>query len=1104
MVIGLLAGSVSAWDGTGSASTGTIRGRVDLPRDVLDGLRTASVAFGGQESPLAAGTFEVGAADGRVGLIEVLDAQDRVVVTGVVPQSDDWRFTEVVIGHRSTAAAIVLTTVGVASADPYLDALLLAGLEQSPLLDEAATRVARAAAEDPDWYERRDEVIADLVPELVDQALAAIESGFAAEAGSASGPVVLGDMVPTSFEITPVVTAATGRPSCDGSAMGDVDGVERDGVCLFPVSPAVTVGEPDEAQMFVAENRTTRWVVLFAGDAAVPVALVPPLRWRVPHARTLARLVAESSTTTRAVSWARDQFALIGIEYLREDATFTQKLELALVPYTQAPLTHFTVPGPLVAGGLTTAAFGTAGADGGDDLRVLAGSTISTFLTLTTELIVPTAAIALNVQRRTDTTGVTTLGPDAPTDSCLAGLEPLESGLGGSLLDILALPPDRALSPAEVGCRTGRLLRMTIVDELLGFVTDNEAVARGATIDLAEAALAGSVTAIAEASVRTLQDFAAAMTESQVLQTILTVELFGDDVGTALREGMSDAVLAEFGEFSRAVGRDLLAGQGSGDPGATRNPFRRVSAAARTVVVDALGDVLRRRATTTVALSIASNAAKLLAGVLRVEALVNTAIDAVNVGISLARLHVDLREYGVRDAYVPLMRTSRGDPTVANLPSYPEILWRTSTDVVPDDSIGFYAVDGGVALRQRLINRDDYGLLIALDAAGRPTTDSATERIRVTIDGDEVVVRDTAVIARLTITGLLAAAGHPADDQTTIRRRLKLTTGVPESGTVATCEDCREAGETLYAFVLGVPLDSFWGLIGAPPNPRLAVVITDAGTLVLSAVEGEIRQIDFSGTTPYTSGYRPTGFVDRGLLLTQYEPDGRLRTTFGPSSISGSSSFELSGNTMLHRRDSGIDARIYLSGDPEPAWRATVGTSCAEVDGPNAPDDPAATCRRVERWLTDGSYLVGAYVQGGFEVRSTTTGSRILVDAAEWGASITDVAVEGDRLYVGDGRGTVRVVDLGTERGDRTGSDRDAAIRLDPDGSLTPITALVARGGELYVASDTTRRLYRFRETDEGVWRQDWVLPFEGVERLAIDAGAVYVLQGDGTVTAVR
>lgn len=1104
LVAGLLAGAISGWTSAVATSPSEMRGTIELPEDLARRVEDGSVLFGGEELPLEYESFTVEGIPGRVGLLEVVDSVGRVVAARVLPQSEDWRYLDANVDLRSTAAAVVMTAPGVASADPYLDLVLLAALEEAPLLDTAAALIERAARDDPDWYDRRLEILAGVLPQLVEQALDGLEAAWSTsdepgDAPAAAGRGRIPDIQLASFETTPVARpGAPVRPSCDGSAMGDVDGLERDGVCFFPASPPVSLDDADGTQMFVAENRTARWVVVFGGEAAIPVALIPPKRWAVPHARTLTRLIAEASTTTGPVSWFRERLEAVGVEYLREDATFLQKLELALAPYLQAPLTYFTVPGGLLADGLTTVAFGTPDVATEDDPRVVAGVAVSTYLTLTTEILAPTMAIAMNVRRTADVSNAEPPGADVPRDSCLAGLEPDRPDLGGSLLDILVLPPDRALSEPEIGCRLGRVLRMTVVDRLLEFALDNEAIVRVANEDLSRATSDASAMAVIRASVGILQSFATAMTDSEVIGSILAVELFGDDVGVALGEAITEELLAEFSDFSISVGRRALGVPAASDAAPTRNPFRIISAAAQDAVTASLTEILARRASTRLAANIAAQGFRTLLFAFRVEEFLNLAIDAVNVGLTVGQLYVDVQEFGVRDVYTPLMLTAMGDPILANLPAFPEVLWTTETGIVPDDTTELRSGDGEVRLWQRLLT-DEYGLLIALDGNGALTPASTSQRVRATVSDGVLVLSGSGSTHRFPLSELFTAAGIPPEDHG--RALNSMTPGFREDlGTGRVQVSRRGLGGRPYAVtVRGV--DPIAELFGLPRPPGLAVAIDQGGRLLTSAWVPGLQQVGFTneGRLLAYAG------VEEGTLVTEIDEGGRRRTTYGPSSINGQTILSIDGERFVHYRIDGAGpAQAFPAGSPRPLWRVPSGTSCPLVDGAEATGDGSSTCRRVDRWYAAGDLLVAAFVQGGFEVRETATGGQLLVDAADWGAAITAVERAGDLLFLGDSRGTIRVIDLAVERGDRTGRLGGAAIRLGAGGSLAPIVDVAVRGDELYVASNTTRRLVRFRQRHDGVWGEDWTFPIDRVVDVHVDASAAYVLRDDGSVTAIR
>ena len=1107
LVAGLLAGAVSGWTSAVATSPSEMRGMVELPEDLARRVENGSVTFGGEELPLEYESFTVEGIPGRVGLLEVVDPVGRVVAARVLPQSADWGYLDASVDLRSTAAAVVMTTPGVASADPYLDLVLLAALEEAPLLDTAAALIERAARNDPDWYDRRLEILAGVLPQLLEQALDGLDAAWSTsdqpgDVAAAGGPAPIGEVRLASFDATSVVLpGAPARPSCDGSAMGDVDGLERDGVCIFPASPSVSLDDTDGAQMFVAENRTARWVVVFGGEAAVPVALIPPKRWAVPHARTLARLIAEASTTTGPVSWFRERLEVLGVEYLREDATFLEKLELALAPYLQAPLTYFTVPGGLLAGGLTTAAVGTPDMAAEDDPRVIAGAAVSTYLTLTTEIIAPTMAIAMNVRRLADERDARPSGADGPRDSCLAGLEPDRPDLGGSLLDIMVLPPDRALSEQEVGCRLGRVLRMTIVDRLLEFSLDNEAIVRVANEDLSRATRDASPVAVVRASVSILQSFAAAMTDSEVVSSILAVELFGDDVGAALGEAITEGLLAEFSDFSIAVGRRALGVPAASDPAPSRNPFRIISAAAQDAVTASLTEILARRASTRLAANIAAQGVRTLLFAFRVEEFLDLAIDAVNVGLTVGQLYVDVQEFGVRDAYTPLMLTAGGDPILADLPAFPQVLWTTETGIVPDATTELQSAGGGVRLWQRLLTDDEYGVLIALDGNGVPTPASTSQRVRATVSDGVLVLSGGGPTRRFPLSELFTAAGIRPEDHG--RAIDDMTPGFREDLSAGRVQEARRGlgGRQFAVTVRGVDRTGFADLFGLPLPPGLAVTIDEGGRLLTSTWVPGLRQVGF------TAEGRLLAYADveEGTLVTEVDEGGRIRTTYGPSSINGRATLSIDEGRFLHYRIDGAGpAQAFSAGSPRPLWRVPSGTSCPLVDGAAATGDASSTCRRIDRWYAAGDLLVAAFVQGGFEVRETATGGRLLVDAADWGAAITAVDRAGDLLFLGDGRGTIRVIDLAVERGGRTGRLGGAAIRLGAGGSLLPIVDVAVRGDELYVASNTSRRLIRFRQRDDGTWGEDWTFPIERVVDVHVDASAAYVLRDDGSVTAIR
>lgn len=1077
-----------------------------------------SVRLGGDRRPVERQRLTLDLADDRVGILELSDREGHVIASRIVLQSEDWDIApDVKIDLRSTAASIILTMPGIATADPYLDALLLSGLESSELLDTAVQRIESAVRDDPTWYVERWDLLSDLVPGLLNDALTSIAADFgvsfdatpegivaavsdhppAPPAAPATRPASLSP-IPTSLDSHPLRESVAGRPSCDGVAMGDLDGVERDGVCFFPVSSPVRVDDPDASQMFVADNRTARWVIVYAGEPAVPVALVPPLRWNVPHVRILLAAIAESWALTD-FDGVKDRLDAIGLEYRRDSATFSQQLELRLRPYVQSPLTPFTVPAPLLARGIVTVAFGFPEDDGISDPRLLLGAHASMFLTLTTEFVAPTFAIALNVRRNTEKLEMKALGDDAPPDSCLAGLESTSPKLGGSLLDIVSLPSDRRPSEAEQDCRVARAVRMSLLDAALTFAQENQQAFRIAQRGLADADGAGTLGAVAEAAISAIQTvFIGGLTSSQLVAQVLTVDLFAGDLTAQLRANVPTALRSEFERSTRAIVVDALwvaSGQQTRLLSDSDNPMTQFSAVLRSALSEWLGEVFRERVLSRLGQEALGLAFASIAAITRVERVANQALGVANVYMTGRQLLVDLRDYGTYDLYAPVMLDADGQLTSGIVGSFPEILWTISTGYSPDDTTELRVGSDAVSVYQLLINRDDYGRRATVDADGR-LIPAPSGRLIESPGGTVITIEDDGRAMTVPLPEVLALAGFEGEEQQarilssiSLFGALKLTGLQREAGA-----EGRPSGLIAFAIMGGnMPLFDF-------PNGGVAVVVdVEAGQLVRAVYERELRQV----ASVSRDTLRLHLSTNDGWAIVEVDGSDGSRRRFGPQS--GHSVASLTTDLVVFQTRGGTrGSAVARSADTRmPRWQALPGTTCALVDGSEHADDPSRTCRNVARWFSSGGLIIGGYVQGGFEVRSFETGERLLVDATEYGAEVTSAVVQFPHLFIGDGHGRVRIVDLSVESGDRTGRPLPEALRIGDGVELLPITGLSVRGDQLYVASNASRRLYRYSRNAEG-WRQDWLLATPAVVDLGANAYGAYVLRSDGSIMAVR
>jgi hypothetical protein len=1123
LVLGLVLGAFTGREPTASeARSDTLT--LELAPELEGQLRGGTVLFGQQITDVAGRRITLDVADDRVGIVEALSPEGDVVATRIVVQSDDWSSGPGVVDLRSTAAAAVLTMPGVASADPYIDALLLAAIETSPVLDEIVQRIARAQQQDPGWYAQRWDIIGDLVPPLLADAMGALASDFgvdlaALEAQVATGPVAASPSRPAQpgpagaagagaggagaaaggAGATAAGTAgAAGRSSCDGAAMGDLDGFESDGVCFFPISAPVEMSAEESSQMFTADNQTARWVIVYAGDPVTPVALIPPRRWSLPHVRVLLAAISEAAALT-GFEATKLRLEAVGLEYRRDSATFWQQLQLRLRPYAEAPLTTFTVPGPLLTGGIATVTFGFPPAEGLESPQLLLGGSVALLLTLTTEFVAPTFAIALNLRRGYEKTELKELGEGAPADSCLAGLEPSKASMGGSLLDVLTLPTERQITEDEQVCRVNRAVRMSLLDEALAFARDQQQVLAVAEARLAGASLSQSLSDVAEAAISAIQAVAiGGLTNSRLLTQILSVDLLGDDIGKELRANIPEAVLAEGNRVVRVITKDaflISIGRAPVTQTGSTNPLQELKSLVQLRIATFIAEQFLERVVTQIGKELLNAPFAAIAAINRIETVANQAIDVASIFLTGRQLFLDLRGYGTFDRYAPVMIGPDGELTGGSGGWLPDILWTVSTGFIPDDRSGLVTGDGYVHVVQSDISRADYGRRASIDVAGtlapRPTGTLTDTSVIIEFDG----VRHTLALA-----DLLTRAGFEPERHARVLRDLAFYGPIELKG-LQLGSSAYAGGKELITFALvgaRMPLFDF-------PQGGLAVVMGARDGGVITALwDDALLQID----TPRQGELTLHTMNDGGWLIKQFTLDGRRLRSFGPDGTTGLRRADTTPERSVFRRDrtgtsGSASITNYGPDSPLPRWRVTDGTACALVDGGEASAETGQTCRRVARWFVAQDLAIGAYIQGGFEVRTIGTGNRIVVDATEYGAEITAIAVQLPLLFIGDGHGRVRMFDLSAASGDITGRQNSTIIRIGDGQELLPISELAVRGSELYIVSNTSRRLYRYSEGPDG-WAQDWLLAVPDVAQMRADATGAYVLMSDGKVMAVR
>jgi hypothetical protein len=1161
-----------------------VRGQLELPW-LTTNPGPATVKLGTTTTTAANNDFQLPrASDDASGLLSVTDADGRVQGLQVIPQSTDFAIGIRPVTPRSTAAGLLMTAPGVATNDPYIDAITLGAIEQTTALDALVADLTAAAGDDPSWYATHTEtLLRQHAGPIIYEAFGAIadaatptEVGTTTRALPDDGTVLwaaaadedrnpLTDMLQTDLSVQPQ------RKSCDSPGMVDKDGLEGDGVCLYALESPPDLANLDldaladgtatpPSQKFRAVNDTPRWVLVYGGNATVPVALIPPKQWKLGPIEEMLVMVGQTTWgSDNAVSnKLKDFLELIGLEYLRSDDTFREQLELRLRPYNESAVVDFEVTADLLADGLVTVTWWPNDDDratrtilpevDGAIISPAVGSSVMQVLTLSTEIVEPVARLAASVGRRLKTPDQRAAdkarfeaannllleqdGQQTVNNLCLTGAEQQPIGLGGSLygtkqslssFEALARA-DGDLARDELECRFRRQMSRRILRALAESIgqqlTDgsfNEQLADG-TVDTDDAAafayrllqdITGTVQTLAAEALGGDGLLGAAMT------SLLTIQIFPDEIGSTtfgdaasdIGDGVTDEIRTSLLDGVTIVGKDLASTDDTSKP--VRQQLDELDGSLDEILLNVVAARVAERAVQLLAQRVGEalirRFATSFAAVLKVREIANMALDAATILLTIGELLQDSRYLDAADVYGPVMYRSNDDGTVTDIltglspgqvsdngdgtvtisPSpdgIPQLLWQADLPT---------HVDGAeLAMYNDLIG--PYDLMVRNDTHG----------IHAAIDVDGTVVTDDELTLSVTDAGIATLDGR-------VEATLNLATlldgrRIVEATAASSYVDVHDLDGALLTVTHEYVFSTFFG---APGVSATILLINDDGTVRWT------RQVDHLIAAWIAAG--PAG--DNRITLAH---DGVSNDTFEYLTPEGDligafTGFEFSGRfwrggpewaTLIGPVDSASVQAHRFNGGRDPVWSAN-GSRAADCTTPDA--DLGSTCATTDRWHVEGDYAVAAYRQGGFEVRHADTGSRVLVvDPDGTGDAVTEIAVDGNRLLVGNDDGDVALYDLSTQSGQVTQADAVATLRLGDGTELAPVSALDAYGKDLIAASDALGRIYRYRQTTDATgaidYRRLWEFPLTGIQDAYAAQDAVYLMSATGTVSAFR